>query len=529
MDRAPIGRKIRERRQSLGLTQSSLAARLNISASYLNLIESNKRNIAARLLPLLARELSVGADWLEGKEEQRIAQDLREVVGDPLLARFELEHSGSIDDVVARDPNWAKAFIALHRAYSARTQIVAALSDRLNQDPYLAEAVHTLLTRVTAIRSSAEILNTVDDLSLADQQKFHRLLAAESTALSNITEGIAQFFDTADTQTAAMTPAEEVDDLIVENRNFFPTLEDAADRLRQRLEPHEPVPQTVTLIAHLSQTMGIHVQSVSEEELGQAISWNQVLFDTQNNVFKILDGAPLSSRRFQIARLICQLQLSAEIDAVVSESNLLRSEDARQRSRGALASYAASAVLMPYETFHQAAESTGYDIDLLARRFTASFEQICHRLVSLRKPNSEGIPFAFLRTDPAGFIAKRMPLPRLPLPRYGSACPLWVIYEAFQTPGITRRQLASFPNGERFLFIARAQGKVRTRFNAPAHLMSVMIACDSLYAYKTVYASGLDLSKEGGSVPVGPGCRLCARADCLYRGEPQMQARPSRL
>ena len=524
MDRSSIGQKIRERRRELGLTQSGLAGRLGISASYLNLIESNKRNVAERLLPGLAQELEGGSEWLEGKEEQRIAQDLREVAGDPIIARFNLDRPGAADGLVARDPEWAKAIVALHRAYAARTQTVAALSDRLNQDPYLGEAVHTLLTRVTAIRSTAEILHSIEDLDLADRTRFQKMLAEESAELSSITEGIAEFFDTGDTETAAMTPAEEVDDLIVENRNYFPALEEAADKLRATFNSDEPILRTVTLIDRLESGHGVTVRFVPEEALGGAVSWNQSVFDPAGRAFRIMDGAPLASRRFQIARLICEQTLGAEIDALVGGSELLRSDEARGRAARALTSYAAAALLMPYAPFHEAAEKTGYDIELLARRFNASVEQICHRLVSLRKPEAEGIPFAFMRTDPAGFIAKRMPLPRLPLPRYGNACPLWVIYEAFQTPGMLKRQLARFPNGEQFLFVARAQGKTRTRFNAPAHLTSVMLACDSLYADRTVYASGLDLSRDGLTVPVGPGCRLCARNDCLYRGEPQMQA-----
>lgn len=527
MQSPSIGPKIKDRRRELGITQSKLAERLGISASYLNLIERNKRNVAKRLLADLARELAVGSDWLEGKEERRLVQDIQEILGDPILAQFNLDGRKNAEEFVASDSEWAKAVIALHRAYTARTQTVAALSDRLNQDPYLGEAIHTLLTRVTAIRSSAEILHTMEDLSASDRHRFQKLLAEESAALSNITEGIAEFFDTSDTETAAMTPAEEVDDLIVENRNYFPELEEAAEQLRPEFDETETILRTSTLIDWLKNRHGIDVQFVSEEVLGSAGSWNQVRFDPDRKIFQILDGTPLSSRRFQIAHLVCDLSLRSEIDARVQKSDLLRSDDARDRARHALTSYAAAALLMPYIPFHEAAETTGYDIELLARRFTASFEQICHRLVSLRRPSAQGIPFAFLRSDPAGFIAKRMPLPRLPLPRYGSACPLWAVYEAFQTPGMIKRQLARFPNGEQFLFIARAQGKIRSRFNAPAHLVSVMIACDSLYADRTVYASGLDLVKDASVVPVGPGCRLCARSDCLYRSEPQMQAKGS--
>src|SRR3546814_14887319 len=89
---------------------------------------------------------------------------------------------------------------------------------------------------------------------------------------------------------------------------------------------------------------------------------------------------------------------------------------------------------MPYGRFLEDAVRARYDVDLLRRLYAASVEQACHRLVTLRRPGAEGIRFAFIRSDPAGFVTKRLPLPNLPLPRYGCACPLWAVYRAFQTP-----------------------------------------------------------------------------------------------
>src|SRR3546814_2446728 len=91
--------------------------------------------------------------------------------------------------------------------------------------------------------------------------------------------------------------------------------------------------------------------------------------------------------------------------------------------------------------------------------YAASVEQACHLLVTLRRPGAEGIRFAFIRSDPAGFVTKRLPLPNLPLPRHGGACPLWAVYRAFQTPEAVVRQLAEFPSSDRFLFIARTVAK----------------------------------------------------------------------
>ena len=53
------GSRIRERRIILGLKQAELARRAEISASYLNLIEHNRRRIGGKLLLDIAEILGV--------------------------------------------------------------------------------------------------------------------------------------------------------------------------------------------------------------------------------------------------------------------------------------------------------------------------------------------------------------------------------------------------------------------------------------------------------------------------------------
>ena len=55
-----------------------------------------------------------------------------------------------------------------------------------------------------------------------------------------------------------------------------------------------------------------------------------------------------------------------------------------------LTSYFAAAVMMPYARFLRACEATGYDIELLQRRFGAGFEQVAHRLTTLQRVGARG-------------------------------------------------------------------------------------------------------------------------------------------
>src|SRR4051812_23390418 len=59
MSRALIGRTVRRLRLEKGLAQQALAARLGISASYLNLIEHDQRAVTATLLIKLTEALQV--------------------------------------------------------------------------------------------------------------------------------------------------------------------------------------------------------------------------------------------------------------------------------------------------------------------------------------------------------------------------------------------------------------------------------------------------------------------------------------
>ncbi|MGB7481665.1 MAG: short-chain fatty acyl-CoA regulator family protein, partial [Burkholderiaceae bacterium] len=181
--------------------------------------------------------------------------------------------------------------------------------------------------------------------------------------------------------------------------------------------------------------------------------------------------------------------------------------------------YVAGAVLLPYDDFLDAAVAARYDIDYLCHKFGASFEQVCHRLVTLKKPGREGIRFGFMRSDPAGYVTKRFPLPYMSLPRYGNACPLWAVYQAFQTPGAMIRQLAEFPTGDRYFFLARAVEKQLPSFSSAKHLMSIMLVCEAIHADQIVYGDGLDLSSAAPTTPVGPTCRLCVRRNCASREE----------
>ncbi len=102
-----VGTRIRQRRREIGVTQADLARRIGISASYLNLIEWNKRNIAGDLLRKITETLGLPQDELDGASEQRLMETLTEIAHPPALGAFGIE-SNRTGELVGRFPGWSK-------------------------------------------------------------------------------------------------------------------------------------------------------------------------------------------------------------------------------------------------------------------------------------------------------------------------------------------------------------------------------------------------------------------------------------
>src|SRR3546814_13719442 len=84
--------------------------------------------------------------------------------------------------------------------------------------------------------------------------------------------------------------------------------------------------------------------------------------------------------------------MAADTAQVGARVAVLTTPAARERAASALQSYCAGALLLPYDRFLEEAVRVRYDVDLLRRSYGASIEQVCHRLVTLRRPAAEGVP-----------------------------------------------------------------------------------------------------------------------------------------
>src|ERR1700759_652822 len=115
MSDAPLrGAKVRALRRRENLTQVELAERLGISASYLNLIENNRRPLTAPLLIRLAQGFQLDLQSFGASSDSRLAADLSEAFGDPLFESHGLTNV-DVRELAITSPNVARAVVTLYR------------------------------------------------------------------------------------------------------------------------------------------------------------------------------------------------------------------------------------------------------------------------------------------------------------------------------------------------------------------------------------------------------------------------------
>ncbi|NDV97674.1 helix-turn-helix domain-containing protein [Salipiger sp. PrR002] len=221
------GSRIRERRTILGLKQADLARQAGISASYLNLIEHNRRRIGGKLLLDLAEILKVEPSILTEGAEAALIAALREAAGTLRGNAAELDR---VDEFAGRFPGWARLLAEAHARVETLERSVETLSDRLAHDPQLAGALHEMLSTVTAIRSAATILNEPEAIDPDWQRRFHRNIHEDSARLAESSRSLVSYLE-AEGKAAreSGTPQEEVTAVFEAAGYHFPSLEKGLD------------------------------------------------------------------------------------------------------------------------------------------------------------------------------------------------------------------------------------------------------------------------------------------------------------
>ena len=425
---------MRRIRRASGLTQAAMAEALEVSPSYLNLIERNQRPLTAPIMLRLAERYDFDARTLTGAAPGGGVEALRQRLSDPMFADLNFDKA-AIEEWIAFAPDAAEAFA---RAFDANGGGRASANDP-----------------IAPVRREIERWrNHFADLDAA----------AESLA----------------------------DELRIGSGDLYGAI---AERLRVthqlsiRILPIDVMPGSL-------RRLDLHARQVQLSEL--------------------LDTA---SRTFSAAFQLGQIEAKDEIDALVKGASF--SERASERLyRRHLTSYFAAALMMPYARFVRACEATGYDVELLQRRFGAGFEQVAHRLTTLQRVGARGLPFFMIRIDRAGQSSKRYAgASASPLVEADGRCPLWGVHRAFDRPGSLVQQIVELENGTRWFTLARTVSPQGGRIGQVRAQFSVGIGIDATLAAPLAAARGFDLTR-GAATLVGLGCRICTRPDCPQRAAP---------
>jgi len=181
---ALTGTRIRQKRLDLRMRQVDLAQQVGISASYLNLIEHNRRRIGGGLLRDLAQTLKTDPQQLQEGAGARTLEALNVLDG-----------PDQSDEFATKFPDWAAFVLDQAKQIAAMQQTISGLDDRLSHDPVLSEKMHDVLSTVSAIRSTSSILVETPDLDTEWRSRFHANIDSESRRLAETSAAMASHFD----------------------------------------------------------------------------------------------------------------------------------------------------------------------------------------------------------------------------------------------------------------------------------------------------------------------------------------------
>jgi predicted transcriptional regulator/DNA-binding Xre family transcriptional regulator len=448
-----IGPKIKAFRRQLGLQANKLAEDLSISPSYLNLIEAGKRKIDGDLLLKICERLNIDLSHLNAKSDINLENTISEILDDKLFEDLDIL-APEVKDLVSANPKIGKAIVRL--------------GDILKKKDH-------------------ELINKIEKIS------------------GKIVDNRKNSF-----------PGEVISDFLQEQKNYFPKLEEFANKVFQKIQIDNRT-RYLSLCEYLKTEYSITVKDVIPEE-NKPFS---KIYNKQNKELLLSDYSSLETKKLHAASQIAQLGAMKEVDYYLSKFSFPTLES-KNLTKVALLNYCGAAILMPYKPFHTECKKLKYDLELLQNTFATSFEQVAHRVTCLQDPKLPGIPFHMLRVDMAGNISKRFSLSGIEIPRYGGACPRWNVYSAFTRPGVMQVAVSKMTNGEKYVCIARTVEKGIGRYGQAKSILSIGLGCDAKYAKDFVYTQNLNIQDKQNEIPIGVSCRTCDRLDCSQRAFPPL-------
>jgi len=257
-----IASKIRKERRAKGLSQSDLSKKLEISPSYLNLLESGRRSITVPILIKIGNELGISLKDLTQESNKRILSDIMEVLSNDLFEDLDITNHET-NEFISNNPNIAKAMLTLNDSYKS-------LRDDMQNR-----------------------LENMDVESSIKERKSTRL------------------------------PVEVVSDFLQENKNYFDDIERKAEIIRSNIyfeEGHRTIGHS--LIQYLLKEHSTKTKVVSTEENEKSVK----KYDKNKNILFLSTMLTYSARNFHLAYQIAYFDGIDIIDKIIKENKIYSEE-----------------------------------------------------------------------------------------------------------------------------------------------------------------------------------------------------------
>lgn len=405
-------------------------------------------------------------------------------------------------------PSYLNLIERNQRPVSAR--VVMALVEQFDFDP-------RSLREDEAVGGLDGLMRRLSDERFADlaidREEAEEFLAT----VPQIAAAFARLYDRAGPQVDAQDDALAASRREIERwRNHFSDLDHAAEELADEIRLSRG-DIGLALTERLRERHQFSVRILPRDVLPESLS----RLDLHARQVQLSEMLAPASRNFQLALKIAQLEQRDAVEAVAQGAKF-EDEAARALFRRHLEGYFAAALLMPYGRFMRACEATGYDLPVLERRFSVSFEQLAHRLTTLQRVGQRGLPFFMVRIDRAGQFSKSfMGASTAHFASADVSCPLWDAHRAFEMGGdlvtqfVSLQEASEAEGGGWLTMMQSVEGS-----GAPGEARFVVaIGIEAVLAGELAQARGLSL-RPSDAQPIGPGCAGCQRLNCRQRSLP---------
>mgnify|MGYP001389119653 FL=1 len=141
-------------------------------------------------------------------------------------------------------------------------------------------------------------------------------------------------------------PGEVISDFLQENKNYFPKLEDFANKVFENVQKNNRT-RYISLCDYLKSEYGITVKDVIPEE-DKPFS---KIYHKNKKELLLSDYSSLETKKLHAAAQIAQECANIEIENYLSKFTF-PSDESKKLTKVALLNYCGAAILMPYKLFH---------------------------------------------------------------------------------------------------------------------------------------------------------------------------------